>query len=212
MHHLVRGQPPSCLNNYEYGRHTWDDVPFADKEAIRAALQTMQGVRCAYCECDLLQHDQHIEHFEQKGRRPAGTFAWENLFWSCSREDSCGKHKDKCGAYNKPDLIKPDVDDPEHFFLFTYDGSIALRPGLTPSEERRAKETLRIFNLDEQWGPLRRFRQLAVLGYLQTMKELEELAAVLSEQDINDYVAKEFAYTRNLPFCTAIKHALTPVH
>jgi uncharacterized protein (TIGR02646 family) len=179
----------------------------ADRQAIRATLEAMQGRRCAYCECSL--DGQHIEHFRQRGRYPQGTFDWHNLFWSCERGKSCGKHKDGCGGYNHDDLIKPDVEDPEQFFLFVSNGSIALRPSLNAIEQHRAKETLRIFNLDAQWGSLRKMRETAVSGYLETIKDLQELSTVCSLQDINVYIADEFVYTQSLPFCTAIKHVLT---
>jgi len=211
MHQLHRTAcaAPTCLSRFLHGRNTWDDLTDNDRQEICFALEAMQGRRCAYCECSLNEHDQHIEHFQQRGRYPRGTFDWENLFWSCSRVGSCGKHKDVCGPYNHADLIRPDVEDPERFFLFVFDGSIAIRCGLTNAEQHRAEETLRIFNLDGQWGPLRHMRKAAVAGYVETFKELEELSTVFSTPEIMAYINSEYAYTRNLPFCTAIKHFLT---
>lgn len=209
MHQLTRGAAPACLSNYQPGTHTWCNITPLDRVAIRAELETMQGRRCAYCECDLDQHGQHIEHFRQRGRFIPGTFQWDNLFWSCERDNSCGKHKDK-QTYNPPDLIKPDSENPEHFFLFADNGSIAIRPTLTPSEKRRAEETLRIFNLDEAFGPLRKMRDIAVSGYLGEMKELQELSDSGLRAHVLNYIAANFAYIRDLPFCTAIKHTLAP--
>lgn len=214
MHQLERTTVPApiCLNQYRYGRNTWNNLTpsSADREEIWLRLEQMQGERCAYCECDLNQHGRHIEHFRQRARYPQGTFDWNNLFGSCDSEASCGKHKDACGPYNPGDLIKPDSEDPEHFFLFVTNGSIALRSGLTDTEQHRARETLRIFNLDAQRGPLRKMRKTAVSGYLKELDDLQELHAICSLQEITAYIASEFAYTRDLPFCTAIKHALTP--
>jgi uncharacterized protein (TIGR02646 family) len=215
MHQLNRAQcrAPACLRKYRYGRDRWEDISNDDRQEIRTALEEMQGRRCAYCECCLDKHGQHIEHFRQRNDPNAyaqGTFDWNNLFWSCERGDSCGKHKDGCGSYNHQELIKPDVEDPEQFFLFVFDGSITLRSGLTAAQQCRAKETLRIFNLDTNGGPLRRMREIAVSGYLAALKELQELTEIFSPQDIAAYIASEFAYTQELPFCTAIKHALTP--
>jgi uncharacterized protein (TIGR02646 family) len=210
MHHLQRGPAPACLGNYNHSQYTWNALSAADREEIRFELELMQGRRCAYCECDLDQNGQHVEHFRQRSRHPLGTFAWGNLFWSCERQDSCGKHKDACGAYNDPDLIKPDVEDPEHFFLFVSNGSIALRPGLSAPEVHRARETLRIFNLDANYGPLRAMRAIAVLGYIEDMKEFQQMAESGLRNEVLAHLATEYDYTRNLPFCTAIKHTLTP--
>lgn len=201
---------PRCLSRYHHGRNTWSDLTDDDRQEIRNALETMQGRRCAYCECSLDEDNQHIEHFRQRGRYPQGIFDWENLFWSCIRTNSCGKHKDGCGSYNHADPIKPDVEDPERFFLFIFDGSIAIRKDLIAEEQHRAKQTLRIFNLDEQWGALRQMRRSAVAGYVETLKELEELSSFMPQQEIVAYIDSEYAHTRHLPFCTAIKHVLTP--
>ena len=215
MHLLNRGPAPACLGNYRHGVHQWTDLTptRAEREQILAALETMQGRRCAYCEGDLDVHGQgqHIEHFRQRGRHPPGTFDWDNLFWSCQRENSCGKHKDRCGVYPPGDLIKPDVENPEHFFLFAYDGTIAIRTNtLTPAEQHRAAETLRIFNLDEEHGPLRYMRMANCAGYIQTGEELQAIALIYPEKDWLPLLSDELDQTRHLPFCTAIKHTLTP--
>ena len=155
-------------------------------------------------------HGQHIEHFRQRGRYPQGTFDWHNLFWSCERDNSCGKHKDGCGGYNHDDLIKPDVEDPEQFFLFVSNGSIALRAGLTAAQQHRAKETLRILNLDAQRGPLRHMRQRAASGYIQVVEDIMEMAAIHPPDVWQPLLEQELDQSRSLPFCTAIKHVLTP--
>ncbi len=171
----------------------------------------MQGGRCAYCEGDLKVHGRHVEHFRQRSRYPKGTFAWDNLFLSCLRENSCGKHKDGCGVYPPDDLIKPDIDDPEHFFLFASNGTIAIRTvTLTPAEQHRAAETLRILNLDEVHGPLRHMRQAHCAGYLQTAEVVQEVAATWPPEEWLPFLEQEIAQTSHLPFCTAIKHTLIP--
>jgi uncharacterized protein (TIGR02646 family) len=211
MHKLDRSLTPypACLNRYKHGFHNWSNISSIDKDEIRIALQSMQGRRCAYCECDLSKHDYHIEHFRQRNRFPQGTFDWNNLFLSCGSSTSCGIHKDKCPPYNPNVLIKPDIEDPEVFFLFVQDGSIVVRPNLTDAERHRAEETLRIFNLDAQGGPLRQMRRVAISGYLKTLIELQELSEIFSIEQINEYVASEYGYITDSEFCTPIKHALT---
>lgn len=213
MHFLNRGPAPACLANYQHGVHQWTNITPSQPERveIKTALETMQGRRCAYCECELDVHGQHIEHFRQRGRYPQGTFDWDNLFWSCEREDSCGKHKDRCGVYSPTDLIKPDVEDPEHFFLFASNGTIAIRIAtLTAQEQDRAAKTLRIFNLDEERGALRFMRQAHCAGYLQTAEELQTISATWPQEDWLPFLEEEIARTSHLPFCTVLKHTLTP--
>jgi uncharacterized protein (TIGR02646 family) len=209
MHKLQRGNAPTCLGNYRHGTNNWSEVTPAEKASIWTELEAMQGPLCGYCEADISNGQKHIEHFRQKGRDPTVTFLWANLFGSCNRDDSCGKHKDRCGDYNPADLIKPDVDDPESFFVFVSDGTIAVRKGLSQQDTRRANETLRIFNLDAQHGPLRRMRQQAAAGYLQTGEELFSLASEYPPEEWQPLLDEELAATAHLPFATAIKHALT---
>jgi len=209
MHKLQRGNAPVCLGKYQHGRDNWSAVTPDEKASMWTALEAMQGQRCGYCEADISHSQKHIEHFRQKGRDPTVTFLWSNLFGSCNREDSCGRHKDQCGTYNPADLIKPDADHPENFFVFVSDGTIAVRQDLSLQDQHRATETLRIFNLNAKHGPLRRMRQQAVAGYIQTGEELCALAAEYPPEDWQSLLDSELNATAHLPFATAIKHVLT---
>ncbi len=179
MHKLDRPGAPACLARFQYGRDNWSDVAPDAKSEIWQQLDKMQQERCAYCERKIntgANKNAHIEHFRQRGRYPQGTFDWDNIFGSCNQENSCGKNKDRLPAYNHEDLIKMDVEDPDDFFLFISDGTISIRSDLSDHDKHRATETLRIFNIDEVNGPLRRMREIAVQGYIQTAEELFEMA------------------------------------
>jgi len=209
MRKLDRPNPaPPCLCSYNHGAHSWNDVQPADKAQIRAHLETMQGKRCAYCEGSLDALGQHIEHFRRKSAHPALTFDWNNLFWSCDQNDSCGHFKDRgAGQYNIADLIEPCCDDPDEFFVFRSDGTISVRRGLSAQDERRAKETLRVFSLDADWGRLRAMRKAAVSGYVNDADEA--FSAGFSPNDIRTYFAEVLEHAKELPFYTAIRHVLT---
>jgi len=209
MHQLQRPAAPACLGKFRHGQNNWNDVSLADKAEIWQQLNQMQQQRCAYCECSITgEHQSHIEHFRQRARYSQGTFDWLNLFGSCNHTKSCGKHKDTCGAYNHQDLIKMDVEDPEYFFLFVSDGTIAIRSGLSLHERHRAEETLRIFNIDAKHGRLRQMRKSAVQGYLQTAEDLATLAIEYDESEWKPLLEQELEAIRNHPFATAIKHTL----
>lgn len=206
MHKLNRGLAPVCLSRFQHGRDNWKNVTLADRQEIWLELIAMQGERCAYCEADISSDGKrHIEHFRQKGRDPTQTFVWQNLFGSCGNPNTCGTYKDIQGVYPPAVLIKPDQDDPDHFLRFHSDGSISVHTGLSDSDQERASETLRLFNLTD--GSLRWQRQAATTGYLQTAEEIAELAAV-DLQLAAAYLADEIAATAHLPFATAIKHTL----
>lgn len=213
MHKLTRpDEAPLCLSRYRHGLNQWGEISSAEKAEIWDKLDDMQQGRCAYCENNLPKFDgfyrAHIEHFRQCDRYPQGTFDWSNLFGSCQRKDSCGRYKDQCGPYEHTDLIKPDVEDPEYFFLFVADGSIAIRQGLSPDEQHRAAETLRIFSLDAQHGALRQMRFSAVQGYVQTAEALFSMAADFPEDEWLELLQQELDDTQHLSFVTTIHHLL----
>jgi uncharacterized protein (TIGR02646 family) len=212
MHRLIRPAiAPTCLSHYRHGNNQWSDILPVEKTEIWKKLDEMQQGRCAYCENTLDKRNNryvaHIEHFRQRDRFPQGTFSWANLFGSCERKDSCGKHKDTCGSYDHESLIKPDVEDPEYFFIFVVDGSIAIRQGLSSAEQRRASETLRVLSLDAEYGALRQMRYSMVYGYLQTAEYLAEVADEFPEE-YPELLQQELDAIEHFPFVTAIKHIL----
>jgi len=177
-----------------------------ERAEIWTQLDAMQGQRCAYCEADIVEGDREIEHFRQRSRYPQGTYAWDNLFGSCKRTDTCGKHKDTCGPYTHTDLIKPDIEDPEAFLVFSPDGAVHPRANLSPADRHRAAETIRIFNLN---GVLRQIRRSELCGYLQTAESFAEMAANFDESEWLPLLQSELDNTAHLPYATAIKHVLT---
>ncbi|MBC3467844.1 retron Ec78 anti-phage system effector HNH endonuclease PtuB [Pseudomonas sp. RW10S2] len=212
MRYLVRDPlAPLGLHRYRHGRDTWSaDSPNArERENIWVKLDAMQGTRCAYCEASIASLDRHIEHFQQRNRHPQGTFDWHNLFGSCNRRTSCGKHKDNCGHYTPNDLIKPDNENPENLLVFTPNGAVMPRANLDAVQQRRAEETIRILNLN---GALSQIRRAEVFGYLQIAEEIAQLAQDFSEDEWLPILQEELQRTANLPFSTAIKHVLTPQH
>ncbi len=209
MHRLDRGPAPFCLAKYRHGRDNWGSLNRADRAEIRQALERMQGSRCAYCEADIDHSGCHIEHFVQKGREPRVTFRWDNLFGSCNRKDTCGSHKDRAaGHYHAEDLLKPDVDDPDDYFVFVADGTIHSRSGLSSVQQCRAEETLRIFNLDAEHGALRQMRRKATAGYLQTAEELWSFVDEFPNEEWQQLLDTELAAIAHHPFVTAIRHTL----
>jgi uncharacterized protein (TIGR02646 family) len=194
---------PACLSNYQHGANTWNDVTSSHKRDVRDCLEQLQGRRCAYCEGALDVLGQHIEHFRRKHHHPHLTFSWTNLYWSCDQSDSCGHYKDHgAGTYSPNDLLEPCVDDPDRFFRFRSDGTVQVRPGLTPQEEHRARETLRVFNLHADFGRLRNMRKGAAATYLGLLNDL----VGLTDLERRDYVQLELQASAGEPFFTLVRH------
>lgn len=207
MRHLVRDQqPPACLGRHRHGAEQWSALTPDERMEIWTGLDAMQHGRCAYCEAALPAENRHIEHFRQRHYYPQGTFDWHNLFGSCNRRDSCGKHKDRVGAYPHQNLIKPDVEDPEHFLLFIPIGSVHARANLSAVERLRAEETIRILHLN---GPLQAIRREVLRHYVETAEILAEVALQEGEEAARLLLQEELDAVEQLPHVTAIRHLLT---
>ena len=207
MHKLTRPKEPDCLSRYQHDRDKWRNVSGKHRKEIWLKIYEMQQNRCAYCEDEINTKDgnSHLEHFRQQSRYPQGTFSWSNIFGSCDRSKSCGRQKDKQAKYCHRDLIKMDEEDPENFLVFLPDGNVDPAEGLSPADENRAKETIRIFNLN---GPLRQDRKKAVNGYLETAEDFVLDAIKHKKGNWEPMLKKELDDIKDLPFTTAIKHTL----
>lgn len=207
MKRLHRGPAPGILKGLKVGTHKWGTVP---KQQIRDCLEAMQGPLCAYCE-GTRGAQPHIEHLWSRDAYSQRTFDWTNLFFSCSREDSCGRFKDhKAKAFYPGDLLDPCSDDPDEFFHFISDGHIDLRAGLTTNQQHRARETLRVFNLNlDHHGSGRSLcaeRRRVLEAYRSRDTGILEELETWPETDRRLYIDKEVAETRHQPFSSMIRH------
>lgn len=223
MHSLDRTSvcAPSCLETYDYRSQTWDDLRSDCKGQLHRALEILQGnrslhndalqniVRCAYCE-NIIRHARHVEHFRRKNNQhyPQFTFEWTNLFLSCGSNAHCGHYKDRKSAlpYDPDQLIKPDECNPEDYLYFHSSGAVRVRSGLNDADGKKARETIRVFGLNEP--PLLGMRSRSIANYREgLLAELDELETWSSE-DRNAYLQEEVEATRWDPFATTIKHFL----
>lgn len=211
---------PPVLKGYSYLENTWKD--FHHKPEIRECLVEMQGNKCAYCERTIpgvldkkrKGEAQHIEHFKRVELDRKLTFEWTNLFLSCSDQNSCGKYKDhqEKGVLIES-VVKPDVDDPEDFLQFLSDGSVIVRPGLSPSENKKGEKTLEIFNLNGKENTLRARRAQAIRNH-QPVQELliglltEGVCTAEAKEVGLQLLAEELSKIEGVAHFTAIKHSL----
>lgn len=211
MRHLDRATvpTPACLTAPLAGRR-YRDLTSAEKEEIRTSLLNLQGRRCAYCERRTGEdrNDGHIEHFRNQANHDDLTTTWENMYWSCKDEKTCGKHKDNCtkttgrlARFDVNVLIDPGIDDPDQLLLFVDDGTVVPRPGIDAVAQRRAEETLRVFQLRES-AFLKQSRFDALRPYKTAVKQF------LSRGDdsLVEYLDAVREDIQQAPFSTAIRH------
>lgn len=203
MRKLTRGEEPGCLRKFKHGRDNWGSVTLDDKIEIWIELNKMQGGLCAYCE-SAMGGAKHIEHFRQKDRVPAETFLWSNLFGSCNNPTSCGKSKDSDRRYRDDELIKPDINDPDQYFLFVQDGSIKLKN----ASESKGRETLRVFGLNPDFGRLRDKRREAIRRHMGTIAFYSDLCQQdpHNELDWHRDLEADLDKVAGEEFSTAIRH------
>ncbi len=207
-----RVSPPSCLSKYRHGANSWSDVTEDDRRELKQALIALQGLRCAYCECELPEaspHDRsHIEHFFQRSAVPQFTFAWPNLFRSCTFDERCGRLKDRVTPAAQMDVVlKPDVDDPALFIKCSAaDGRFVALPDLEPLAVARADETIRVFALNSDALLYQRKPRIAA-----ARQDAEEIAALGPATDpaIKDLYDALLADLAGTPFEGGVRSALT---
>ncbi|MCL4551938.1 MAG: TIGR02646 family protein [Candidatus Marsarchaeota archaeon] len=194
---------------------SYADLRGLEKESIRAALLTIQGQRCAYCERRTGDgtDDGHIEHFRNQANHRDLDCDWNNMFWSCNDEKTCGKHKDNCvraggvcRTFNSGDIINPALEDPESLLLFVEDGTVRPVDGLSDHDRNRAEETLRVFQLADSVF-LCKSREDAVKPYKNAVKTLFKI----DPNYVVDYVVDELGGLDTTPFATPIRKFLESV-
>lgn len=212
MHRLNRGTEPACLRKYRNSDVKWEAVESDDKAAIHEQLFAMQSSFCAYCEASIKNADnRHIEHFRKRQNYPELAFAWNNLFWSCCNQNCCGFHKDSAatGSYSPDNLVKPDEEDPDEYFLFLATGKIKVRDGLSSEKRRRAEETLRVFNLNGGNSGLIERRRIVARNYAKCMEALMQQMNSTAAAKIIEYINQLLEDARNNEFYATVRHVLT---
>lgn len=185
MHKFTRGMPPVDMAKTQKKYHNqWDEAFLNTDEhtAISNCLYERQNHYCAYCDIKISeQNDGHIEHLERSSDNPQRTFDWSNMFFSCNHTDSCGKFKDASKNpqnFNPMDIVDPSVDDPGDFFVYDLEGNILPKDA---DHEHKAKETIRIFNLNNaRLTGIRSGLAVTITGILKYNPSEQELDAVLS--------------------------------
>ncbi|EMN7269187.1 TIGR02646 family protein [Vibrio parahaemolyticus] len=211
MKKLTR-HPSTCLNGLKVGETEWMDAP---KDPIWAELDKLQNGFCAYCECKLSR--KHIEHFRTRNMYPAETYNWSNLFGSCGDSSKqggwqrCGIYKDNgAGQYDVNDLIKPDQDDPSQYLRFLTTGTVIPRNELTQTQKRKAEETIRVFNLNNDTVVFNS-RKTAILAVLPEVNELYEMLELLDDEfTISDWhflLNSSISEVKEMEFQTALEHS-----
>jgi len=222
MRKLMRGQAPDCLNECIGEGKVWNDLTDDQRNQIWFEIQKMQNEFCIYCDSRIIGLKRHIEHFIPqnilKMIQIAKIFEWDNLFGSCNELDHCGKYKDRVVKHYNPanhtcfdttqhylseNLVKPDIEDPYYYFIYSADGNIVQ----SNVEEIKFKgsESIRVLNLkSSNLINLRRSQiELAKEKYI----EIQQICSneLLPEQTKIEVLQAFVEQIKNEPFYCAVK-------
>ncbi len=156
MIHLKRDQAPDfwtrdrvkkwtkawLARGCESGRWFWPQYDGRKvNEYVCEALKPWHYEKCAFCECQLSEHE--IEHFRSKTGYPLAAFIWRNLFLICG---ACNQAK---GSNTHERCLKPDRDNPEDYLSVNYT-TLKIEPKLGISDEmyQIALNTIERYKLD----------------------------------------------------------------
>lgn len=209
MKFLKRPIAPQSLSNYRHGLHLWADFITVEtnKSDIWNQINNMQKGLCAYCECKL--GNKHVEHFRDRSKHVVLTFSWENIFGSCNNKSRCGHYKDnskKVGIYNPSEIIKPDEDDPSTYLKFLITGHARIVSNLNQNQQDKARETLRVLNLQKD-PALLNSRRKTLISELCLIKEVYELKEDISIEEWLGFIDDEISQLQGREFQTALEHA-----
>ena len=133
------------------------------REWILPELEAMTQGHCAFC--DAFPFDdksmEPIEHFRPKSNPMFHhlAFEWTNLYYACDR---CQSSKNSQWV---DELLAPDESGYEFSDFFCYElttGELMPNPVATEERQNRARETIRVFDLDNPKRRSRRCREFHI--------------------------------------------------
>ncbi len=102
---------------------------------------------CAFCDiCPIKQAGATIEHFRPTSKFPLLACTWTNLFYCCH---ACNEQK---GEEFEETLLKPDEEGYsfDYFFVINFSSyKLEPNPQRSEAEQKRAKDTIRLYGLND---------------------------------------------------------------
>jgi uncharacterized protein (TIGR02646 family) len=131
MRTINRNPPPPCLAN-QPANQDWRTFMRSKCHAdLSNGLRQEQHGLCCYCELELIQGDEHIEHMEPRSSSPERTYEYSNLGLSCNggAVEHCGHYKDDRHqnpqyAWDHTKFLPPHVATTVTLFKYLLDGGI----------------------------------------------------------------------------------------
>ncbi|MCA9699774.1 MAG: HNH endonuclease [Myxococcales bacterium] len=117
-------------------------VEFAEYQDAKPYLLERLGNYCSYCGMRI-DAGLHVEHVSPKSIDPERCREWNNLLLACVHCNSI-----KSAAPTREDDCFPDTENPMLLLEYGPDARVRAMPGLTPSEDARARRIIDLVGLD----------------------------------------------------------------
>ena len=181
MRTVVKGVAPPCLGEAYKKGWSWDQFVANDQEGYRVCRQQADSEQkgiCAYTELPLEYGSVtiHIDHFRKKAIYQRLRFEWSNLFvavkdhrFGADFKDGIVDGKNEKAVYET--ILSPLTQDLQHYFHYATNGEVEPSFNLDDNDKKRAKETIDVFNLNEDELVSRRRTMMAQIKDCHDLEE-----------------------------------------
>ena len=178
----MKGPSPTCLDVAQKKGWNWDEFVKNDHDGYVVCRQQANTEQCGVCGYTELSLDEnvmvHLDHFRKKDIYPKLRFKWDNLFAAAKDNRFGSDFKDRIVTgknYNQvyANILSPKTVGLQDYFHYATNGEIEPSTTLSEDNEKKAKETIRIFNLNEaELVNRRRTMMIQIAGYEDLTEEV----------------------------------------
>ena len=159
MRTILKGEAPACLDSAEKKGWSWEEFVTNDHEGYQMCREQAnfeQQSVCAYTELplDVARVTVHFDHYRKKSIYTKLRFKWDNLFAAVKDNRFGADHKD--GIVNGSNhnqvyasILSPLTANLQEYFHYSTSGEIEPSLSLSEENQKKAEETIRVFNLNE---------------------------------------------------------------
>lgn len=212
----VKEQIKKKQNKIDSGlqNQTWWNLSNGQRKIIIKKLILSQKYICCYCECEINEKNNHIEHFLERHDFPDKVYDYNNMLLSCqgntenkkvTKENTTCGHKKSNSYHNKIEidynlLLNPTDEKTSNLFLYRDDGIIEPAKECGKIEKQKVKYTENRLGLNSIRLKNQRLKHIEII---QNNLENEEMTSEEVEKYINSLL--DLSKDKIIPYYSTIK-------
>lgn len=203
MRTIAKADAPDCLADAAKNGWSWEEFVTNNHAGYQECRQQANGEQasvCAYTELplDTEKMTVHLDHYRKKSIYQELRFDWRNLFAAIKDNRFGADYKDnRVSGENEQQvyavILSPLTENLESYFHYATNGEIEPSMGLSDDNLNRAKETIKIFHLNEDELVSRRRTIMAQIGAYHDLSE-EEIKICFEGAGFPSVVEQELRY------------------